>query len=59
MTYDITHTTTYDYTAPVSVSYHTLRLHPRARPGQSDSGQQQPLPEFASRLHYSAGREWH
>ena len=35
MTYDITHTTTYDYTAPVSVSYHTLRLHPRARPGQS------------------------
>ena len=29
MTYDITHTTTYDYSDPVSLSHHTLRLHPR------------------------------
>lgn len=35
MTYDINHTTTYDYSAPVSVSHHILRLQPRARPGQS------------------------
>jgi transglutaminase-like putative cysteine protease len=29
MTYDLCHTTTYDYTGPVSLSHHTLRLHPR------------------------------
>ena len=30
MTYDITHRTTYDYAAPVSVSHHVARLEPRA-----------------------------
>jgi len=35
MTYNITHTTTYDYTAAVSVSHHILRMHPRDRPEQS------------------------
>jgi transglutaminase-like putative cysteine protease len=29
MIYQITHTTTYDYSDTVSVSYHLLRLHPR------------------------------
>jgi transglutaminase-like putative cysteine protease len=29
MIYEITHTTTYDYEVPVSVSHHLLRLHPR------------------------------
>ena len=29
MTYEITHTTAYEYTDPVSLSHHTLRLHPR------------------------------
>ncbi len=30
MTYDITHRTTYNYAAPVSVSHHVARLEPRA-----------------------------
>ena len=34
MRYEVTHTTTYEYADPVSVSYHVLRLHPRARAGQ-------------------------
>ena len=34
MRYEITHTTTYEYSDPVSVSYHVLRLHPRAHAGQ-------------------------
>jgi transglutaminase-like putative cysteine protease len=34
MLYEVTHTTTYDYTDPVSVSHHILRLHPRALPHQ-------------------------
>jgi transglutaminase-like putative cysteine protease len=29
MTYDIIHTTTYDYTDAVSLSHHIIRLHPR------------------------------
>ena len=29
MNYEITHITTYDYSHPVSVSHHVLRLHPR------------------------------
>jgi transglutaminase-like putative cysteine protease len=34
MTYDLAHTTTYDYTNSVSLSHHTLRLRPRALPRQ-------------------------
>lgn len=34
MLYDITHTTTYEYTDPVSVSHHILRLNPRELPHQ-------------------------
>lgn len=34
MLYTVTHTTTYEYSAPVSVSYHLLRLQPRALPQQ-------------------------
>ncbi len=34
MIYDITHTTTYEYTDPVSLSQHTVRLHPRDLPRQ-------------------------
>ncbi len=34
MLYSVTHTTTYDYTDPVSVSHHLLRLHPRELPHQ-------------------------
>ncbi len=33
-TYEITHTTTYEYSDPVSLSHHTLRLHPRELPRQ-------------------------
>lgn len=47
MTYDITHTTTYEYTDPVSLSHHTVRLHPRNLPRQrrlEDSLQLQPRP---------------
>src|ERR1043165_4908519 len=29
MLYEVTHTTTYEYTGAVSVSYHVLRLRPR------------------------------
>src|SRR5882724_3933629 len=34
MRYDITHTTTYDYTDSVSLSHHVVRLQPRNLPGQ-------------------------
>jgi transglutaminase-like putative cysteine protease len=34
MTYDITHTTTYEYTDPVSLSHHVVRLTPRDLPRQ-------------------------
>lgn len=34
MTYDITHSTLYEYAAPVSVSRHVARLEPRATTGQ-------------------------
>jgi transglutaminase-like putative cysteine protease len=34
MTYNITHRTIYDYTAPVSVSHHVARLEPRATSSQ-------------------------
>jgi transglutaminase-like putative cysteine protease len=34
MTYEIIHTTTYNYSDPVSLSHHTLRLHPRDLPHQ-------------------------
>jgi transglutaminase-like putative cysteine protease len=34
MTYDLIHRTTYVYSAPVSVSHHAARLHPRAHPAQ-------------------------
>jgi transglutaminase-like putative cysteine protease len=34
MTYDLAHTTTYDYTNSVSLSHHTLRLRPRDLPRQ-------------------------
>ena len=34
MTYQIIHTTTYDYSELVSLSHHMLRLHPRGSPGQ-------------------------
>jgi transglutaminase-like putative cysteine protease len=32
--YDLTHITTYDYSSPVAVSYHLLRLTPRTLPRQ-------------------------
>ena len=35
MVYEVTHTTGYEYTDPVSVSYHMLRLHPRQLARQS------------------------
>src|SRR4051794_8786989 len=35
MIYNVTHTTAYEYTHPVSVSYHILRLHPRAMARQT------------------------
>src|SRR5258708_39711917 len=35
MSYQVTHTTTYDYENAVSVSQHLLRLTPRVLPGQS------------------------
>ena len=34
MKYDLTHTTTYEYRDPVSVSHHVLRLRPRDLPNQ-------------------------
>jgi transglutaminase-like putative cysteine protease len=35
MMYQLTHTTTYNYVEPVSLSHHVLRLHPRELPYQN------------------------
>src|SRR6185436_3224495 len=34
MIYEINHTTTYDYSEPVAVSHHLMRLRPRDLPSQ-------------------------
>jgi transglutaminase-like putative cysteine protease len=52
VTYDIVHTTSYEYTDPVSVSHHVARLSPRALPHQvclSHELQIEPTPAVTSR----------
>src|SRR5256885_12074576 len=38
MNYRVTHTTTYDYSEPVTVSHHVARLQPRPTPTQRERG---------------------